>query len=81
MNSTIAKLADEFEKMEKTIASQKKMIETLMPTGYVDTDTVKMVGRRLSGLRRCGAGESDEEKEVNSCFTISTEPFSMSQTL
>ena len=30
MNSTIAKLADEFEKMEKTIASQKKMIETLM---------------------------------------------------
>ena len=40
MNSTIAKLADEFEKMEKTIASQKKMIETLMPTGYVDTDTV-----------------------------------------
>ena len=39
MNSTIAKLADEFEKMEKTIASQKKMIETLMPTGYVDTDT------------------------------------------
>ncbi len=34
MNSTIAKLADEFEKMEKTIASQKKMIETLMPTGY-----------------------------------------------
>ena len=35
MNSTIAKLADEFEKMEKTIASQKKMIETLMPTGYV----------------------------------------------
>lgn len=38
MNSTIAKLADEFEKMEKTIASQKKMIETLMPTGYVDTD-------------------------------------------
>ena len=29
MNSTIAKLADEFEKMEKTIASQKKMIETL----------------------------------------------------
>lgn len=32
MNSTIAKLADEFEKMEKTIASQKKMIETLMPT-------------------------------------------------
>ncbi len=40
-----------------------------------------MVGRRLSGLRRCGAGESDEEKEVNSCFTISTEPFSMSQTL
>ena len=42
MNSTIAKLADEFEKMEKTIASQKKMIETLMPTGYVDTDTVKL---------------------------------------
>ena len=40
MNSTIAKLADEFEKMEKTIASQKKMIETLMPTGYVDTDMV-----------------------------------------
>ena len=39
MNSTIAKLADEFEKMEKTIASQKKMIETLMPTGYVDTDS------------------------------------------
>ena len=39
MNSTIAKLADEFEKMEKTISSQKKMIETLtMPTGYVDTD-------------------------------------------
>lgn len=35
MNSTIAKLADEFEKMEKTIASQKKMIETLMPTGYL----------------------------------------------
>lgn len=30
MNSTIAKLADEFEKMEKTIASQKKMIETLI---------------------------------------------------
>lgn len=28
MNSTIAKLADEFEKMEKTIASQKKMIES-----------------------------------------------------
>jgi hypothetical protein len=23
-----------------------------------------MVGRRLSGLRRLGAGESDEEKEV-----------------
>ena len=42
MNSTIAKLADEFEKMEKTIASQKKMIETLMPTGYVDTDTVQL---------------------------------------
>ena len=42
MNSTIAKLADEFEKMEKTIASQKKMIETLMPMGYVDTDTVKL---------------------------------------
>lgn len=39
MNSTIAKLADEFEKMEKTIASQKKMIETLMPTGYVDAVT------------------------------------------
>ena len=25
---------------------------------------VCMVGRRLSGLCRCGAGESDEEKEV-----------------
>ena len=29
-----------------------------------------VVGRRLSGLRHCGAGESDKEKEVNSCFTI-----------
>ena len=39
MNSTIAKLNDEFEKMEKTIASQKKMIETLTtPKSYVDTD-------------------------------------------
>ena len=51
MNSTIAKLADEFEKMEKTIASQKKMIETLMPTGYADTDTVKALqaGRLFLG--------------------------------
>lgn len=39
MNSTIAKLNDEFEKMEKTIASQKKMIETLTsPKSYVDID-------------------------------------------
>ena len=45
-----------------------------------ETD-VCMVGRRLSGLRRLGAGESDEEKEVNSCFTISMEPFTMSATL
>ena len=34
MNSTIAKLADEFEKMEKTIASQKKMIETLISSVF-----------------------------------------------
>lgn len=27
------------------------------------------------------SGESDKEKEVNSCFTISMEPFSISQTL
>ena len=47
MNSTIAKLADEFEKMEKTIASQKKMIETLMPTGYVDTD---MLASHVAGV-------------------------------
>lgn len=55
MNSTIAKLADEFEKMEKTIASQKKMIETLMPTGYVDTDTMfpmRSVPRRTTGTAR-----------------------------
>lgn len=47
MNSTIAKLADEFEKMEKTIASQKKMIETLMPTGYPDGfDSEKSIHRK-----------------------------------
>lgn len=40
-----------------------------------------MVGRRLSEVCHFGIGESDEGKEVTSCFTISMEPFSMSQTL
>ena len=34
-----------------------------------------MVGRRLSGLRCCGAGENDEEKEVKSMTELKPYPF------
>mgnify|MGYP001061899971 CR=1 FL=1 len=67
MNSTIAKLADEFEKMEKTIASQKKMIETLMPTGYVDTDTVKLHLNSVYGVMFGGRPFPERCKFVG-CF-------------
>lgn len=66
MNSTIAKLADEFEKMEKTIASQKKMIETLMPTGYVDTDTVKLHLNSGVGVM-FGGRPSPKHRKLENC--------------
>lgn len=66
MNSTIAKLADEFEKMEKTIASQKKMIETLMPTGYVDTDTVKLHLNSVYGVM-FGGRPSPKRYKLEDC--------------
>lgn len=53
MNSTIAKLADEFEKMKKTIASQKKMIETLI--SIVVTAQTKGNLERLAAV--CGYSE------------------------
>ena len=66
MNSTIAKLADEFEKMEKTIASQKKMIETLMPTDYTDTDTVKLHLNSLYGVM-FGGRPSPKRRKLEDC--------------
>ena len=66
MNSTIAKLADEFEKMEKTIASQKKMIETLMPMGYVDTDTVKLHLNSVYGVM-FGGRPSPKRYKLEDC--------------
>ena len=67
MNSTIAKLADEFEKMEKTIASQKKMIETLMPTGYVDTDTIKLHLNSVYGGVMFGGRPSPKRCKLEDC--------------
>ena len=69
MNSTIAKLADEFEKMEKTIASQKKMIETLMPTGYVDTDTVKLHLNSVYGVM-FGGRPSPKRCKLEDCSSV-----------
>ena len=89
MNSTIAKLADEFEKMEKTIASQKKMIETLMPTGYVDTDTGKlhlnsvygvMFGGRPSPKRRKLEDCSWDEINMYSSFGLADKVFEVGDT-
>lgn len=89
MNSTIAKLADEFEKMEKTIASQKKMIEALMPTGYTDTDTVKlhlnsvygvMFGGRPSPKRRKLEDCSWDEINMYSSFGLADKVFKVGDT-
>lgn len=66
MNSTIAKLADEFEKMAKIIASQTKMIKTLMPTGYVDTDTVKLHPDSVYGAV-FGGSPSPKRRELENC--------------
>lgn len=66
MNSTIAKLADEFEKMEKTIASQKKMIETLMPVGYADTDTNKLYLNSMYGIMFAGR-PSPKRRKLEDC--------------
>lgn len=89
MNSTIAKLADEFEKMEKTIASQKKMIETLMPTGYVDTDTVKLHLNSVYGVmfggrpspKRCKLEDcSWDEINMYSSFGLADKMFEVGDT-
>ena len=89
MNSTIAKLADEFEKMEKTIASQKKMIETLMPTGYVDTDTVKLHLNSVYGVmfggrpspKRCKQEDcSWDEINMYSSFGLADKMFEVGDT-
>lgn len=89
MNSTIAKLADEFEKMEKTIVSQKKMIETLMPTGYVDTDTVKLHLNSVYGVmfggrpspKRCKLEDcSWDEINMYSSFGLADKMFEVGDT-
>ena len=89
MNSTIAKLADEFEKMEKIIASQKKMIETLMPTGYVDTDTVKLHLNSVYGVmfggrpspKRCKLEDcSWDEINMYSSFGLADKMFEVGDT-
>lgn len=89
MNGTIAKLADEFEKMENTIASQKKMIETLMPTGYADTDTVKLHLNSVYGVmfggrpspKRCKLEDcSWDEINMYSSFGLADKMFEVGDT-